>query len=584
MVRDADVGVLPGPTATGVAERLRAAGLFPLPLPAAEPGRAAGREPGLAAGRAPAARLVALGTLGAFVAAAFAGAFDAAFAAVVEAAFPVVRIRAGRFAREVVAVASGSRDGSSLRVVRTDSVIGLASFRASGGRGTAYRVRSRSAPIGRSARRIDVSGGLSCPPTMTDGSPQDAPGHATVGTRRARGSALIVVLVAAAIAVGAAGGVAAGLLGESPISGLASASPSPVPPTPSPTPRPTPRPTPSPSPSPTPSPTPEPTPVLVPAPLTGELVTEEQASQHVVAVMIGDNVAARPQSGLSEASIVWQAPAEGGIPRYMAIFQETMPTSVGPIRSARQYFIEWAAQWRAVYVHVGGSPEALTTLRNKGRGQLVFNADEFRWGGTYIWRIRERSSPNNTYSDGPNLRKLTRAVGAEDGPLDPAWSFAPDALLENRPVGGTIEFAYGTSRISYAYDNRTNAYVRSVPRASPQVDPATDAVIAPKNVIVMLVTFGRLNDGHPEKKRLEAVVVGSGTAYVATNGQTIKGTWKKTSTTAPIQFLDASGKPVVLTVGQTFINVMPKGTKITIKDGRFEVPIMPVPGDGRAEF
>ena len=401
---------------------------------------------------------------------------------------------------------------------------------------------------------------------------------------RPRNSVMIVALIVAAAVIGAGGGVAVGLLGQAPSTSPPSPSPSDAAPTPSPTSQPTPSPSPTPAPTPTPSPTPEPTPVLVPAPLTGELVTPDQAAQHVVAVMIGDNVDARPQSGLSEASIVWQAPAEGGIPRYMAVFQETMPTSVGPIRSARQYFIEWAAQWRAVYVHVGGSPQALTTLRTKGRGQLVFNADEFRWGGTYIWRIKERRAPNNTYTDGPNLRKLTRALDASDGAIEPAWAFGPDTLLERRPIGGTIQFAYGTSRISYAYDNRSNSYVRSVPRASPQVDPATDEVIAPKNVVVMLVSFGPLNDGHPEKKRLEANVVGSGVAWIATNGHTLKGTWRKKSVTDPIRFLDAAGKPVTLTVGQTFINVMPKGTKITIKDGTVEIPIMPVPGDGRAEF
>ena len=75
-----------------------------------------------------------------------------------------------------------------------------------------------------------------------------------------------------------------------------------------------------------------------------------------IAVMIDDLSAARPQSGLSSASVVWQAPAEGGIPRYMAIFQETLPKNIGPVRSSRYYYIAWAAEWRAVYAHAGGSP------------------------------------------------------------------------------------------------------------------------------------------------------------------------------------------------------------------------------------
>ena len=84
----------------------------------------------------------------------------------------------------------------------------------------------------------------------------------------------------------------------------------------------------------------------------------------------------------------------------------------------------------------------------------------------------------------------------------------------------------------------------------------------------MLVRFGRLNDGHPEKKRLEAAIVGTGTAWIATNGHTGKGTWEKESITAPTVFYGPNGQPVSLTIGQTFIQVMPTGTKVTIADGK----------------
>ena len=136
-----------------------------------------------------------------------------------------------------------------------------------------------------------------------------------------------------------------------------------------------------------PTPTPSPTPVLVPAPLTGVPVTPAVAARHVIAVMIDDQHAARPQSGLSQASVVWQAPAEGGIPRYLALFPEGNPPSVGPVRSSRLYFISWAAEWNAVYVHAGGSPQALALLNSsKGRGKVVYNAEDFRWEGTYLHR------------------------------------------------------------------------------------------------------------------------------------------------------------------------------------------------------
>jgi DUF3048 family protein len=328
--------------------------------------------------------------------------------------------------------------------------------------------------------------------------------------------------------------------------------------------------TPEASPSPTPPPRPSPTasPAAVPAPLTGRPVTAAVAAQRAIAVMVDDHSRARPQSGFNAAAVVWQAPAEGGIARYMLIFQDTLPSSVGPVRSAREYFIDWAAETRAMYVHSGGSPQALATLRENGQGEWVYNADEFRWGGRYLWRIPQRSSPHNVYSDGENLRLLAGRVGADDASMAPAWSFRPDDPLARRPVGGEISTAYlGGNRISYAYDRASNSYLRSVTGASPQIDAADKKPVAPKNVVVMLVRFGPLNDGHPEKERLEAGDVGTGTAWIATNGRTVKGTWRKASITEPTLFFGPEGSPVSLTIGQTFIQVMPLGTKVTITNG-----------------
>jgi hypothetical protein len=250
----------------------------------------------------------------------------------------------------------------------------------------------------------------------------------------------------------------------------------------------------------------------------------------------------------------------------MLVFQEQVPTDLGPVRSARHYFIAWAAEWTAVYGHVGGSPQAMATLRAEGNGQLVYNADEFRWGGTYYRRITERSSPHNVYSDGKSLRVMATRVGAENGPIEAAWQFAPDAPMEERPSGGTIRVVYSQNSIAYDYDRATNTYLRGVTGEREQIDAATGERVAPKNVVVMLVSFAPLNDGS-DSKRLEAKVVGGGKAWIATNGRTILGTWEKASLTDPTRLFDAVGQPVTLTVGQTFIQVMPLGSKITIEDG-----------------
>jgi hypothetical protein len=323
----------------------------------------------------------------------------------------------------------------------------------------------------------------------------------------------------------------------------------------------------APSPTPTPTPSPSPTPVLVPAPLTGRLVTPDVAARRPIAVMIDDLRPARPQSGFGAASVVWQAPAEGGIPRYMLVFQDREPGSVGPVRSARYYYIAWAAEWHSVFAHVGGSPQAMSTLAAQGQGQLVYNADEFRWGGIFFHRIKERAAPHNAYTDGDLLRKMADRIGAKDELQPAAWRFAPDAPLDARPYGGLIRVVYPANTITYRYDRATNTYPRSVTGEAAQIDAATGQRVAPSNVVVMLMSFGPLNDGHPNKHRLEAKVVGSGKAWISTNGRTIVGTWKKASLTAPTQFFDADGNPVTLTAGQTFIQVMPLGSIVTVKDG-----------------
>ena len=400
-------------------------------------------------------------------------------------------------------------------------------------------------------------------------------------SRNATGAVVVVVLVVGAlIGIGAASMLTASPSATStPIAGVTTPSPGPVgSSSPGGSPAPTgpggsAEPPPSTEPSASPSPTPVPTPVTAPAPLTGMPVKPALAARHVIAVMIDDQFDARPQSGLSDADVVWQAPAEGGIPRYMAFFQAGDPPAIGPVRSSRLYFIAWASEWRPLYVHAGGSPQAIALLgSSKGRGSYVYNADEFRWGGgRYLWRIGSRVAPHNVYTDGKHLRRLAKRVGADPVPgQKPAWKFADPAPIEERPEGGTITVPYLANKITYNYNRDTNRYRRSVTGEGKQVDAGTKDRVAPTNVIVMAVGFAPLNDGS-HKSRLEAQVTGSGKAWISTNGKTIRGTWKKPGFRAKTRFFDRNGNPVTLTRGQTFVQVVPKSTTITVKDGKVPV-------------
>lgn len=392
-----------------------------------------------------------------------------------------------------------------------------------------------------------------------------------------RGSIGLLGLVLAVLAIALVWQVAVPLqTGYAKATGSPAPSPgdSPVVVAPTPTPRVTEPPT-------APPPTPIPTPPTVLAPLTGLPVSPEAALQRPIAVMVDDDVNARPQSGFNAASIVWQAPAEGGVPRYMMIFQDRIPAGVGPVRSARQYFVEWAAEWRAMYVHHGGSPQALDTLRAKGAGQWVYNADGFRWLGRYLWRTTDRFAPHNVYTDGENLRRLAQRLHADDAEVVPIWSFGRALPAVLRPTGGSIKVVYPYETITYRYDARTNRYLRFINgSATPQVDGADGQPVAPTNVVILRMAFGPLNDGHPDKHRLEARDVGTGQAWVSTNGTTVKAVWKKKSASAPTLLYDVDGNPLTLSAGQTFVQVIPLTYAYKIGDGTpstWQPPVQAVP-------
>jgi hypothetical protein len=240
------------------------------------------------------------------------------------------------------------------------------------------------------------------------------------------------------------------------------------------------------------------------------------------------------------------------------------------VRSAREYFLEWAAEWRSMYVHFGGSSQALATLRGKGGGQWVYNADGFRWSPQYMWRVKFRVVPHNVYTDGAHLRALAARVGAKDGAIQPAWSFGPDAAPDARPKGGTITVVYPTESIRYNYDAATNTYLRFIKPAGgafkPQVDAAGKVQVAPKNVVILRMHFGPLYAVDPHH-RLEASDVGHGEAWISTNGVTVKGTWSKASVTAPTLLFGRNGQPITLTAGQTFVQVIPLTYVFKIADG-----------------
>jgi hypothetical protein len=365
----------------------------------------------------------------------------------------------------------------------------------------------------------------------------------------AGGSVVLVVVLAVALGVLPGGGTGGP---------VAVASPSP---SPNPSPRPSPTPSPSPSPSPTPSPPYE--------HLSGIVTTPELAGRYPIAVMLDDSPAARPQAGLSDASLVWQAPVEGGIPRYMAVFQSGTPPSIGPIRSARLYFAQWAAEWRAVYLHAGGPPPLKTFLASSSSPVIDVNGRATR-------RVDWRRAPHNLYTTGERLRTFAEIqLGATPDALayDPSDPGAlqpfrdPASAVDRGRDGGTIRVTYTSERIDYRYDRASNTWFRSVggkeqrdaldaPNAGGGAT-ATGPAIAPTTVIMMVVSIKKSASIEEALGRLVAASIGEGPAWVFADGRVTEATWRKPAVSERTRFVKAAGEEIALPRGQIFIQVVP---------------------------
>jgi hypothetical protein len=294
--------------------------------------------------------------------------------------------------------------------------------------------------------------------------------------------------------------------------------------------------------------------------LDGRPGGEGEAESPYFAVIIDNLVEARPAHGLNAAGVVYEAPVESGITRFLAIFPNGTPESqVGPVRSVRPYFIDWAAEYGALLAHVGGSPEALGRL--KRGADAVTDLNEF-WNGQYFWRATGRSAPHNVYASGDLLRQAAERKESETTSLRP-WRFKSVRPLEERPGSGGLTIGAKTPAyaVAWDYDRERNAYRRRQ-GGELQVDAATGEPVLASNIVVELTQVTVLD----EVGRRRIMTVGEGEAVFALDGDVYRGTWRKPSAEGRTRFFDASGNELRLNVGLTWIEVVPEGTAVTPQD------------------
>lgn len=290
-------------------------------------------------------------------------------------------------------------------------------------------------------------------------------------------------------------------------------------------------------------------------PLTGNPIDAPlERVPDVFGVMIENAADAWPLFGLGDAFLVIEAPVEGNIPRFIAFFGSDQESEkIGPVRSARPYYLDWNAEFDGRYVHVGGSPEALEKIR----ATKTHDLDQF-FQSEYFYRDeRTRYAPHNVFTTMDDLRaSLEEFSGSmSDDELFTPWAFQ-DGVSENASPH-TIHIDWPSAslyNVDWTYVPEENVYTRMQGGNTYRT-----------NTVVIIVTDIAEIDAVGRK---EIRTIGNGKALIYQNGNVSDalGTWKKDSRTGRLEFIDASGAPMVMNAGRTWIEVVDDEERVTILD------------------
>lgn len=297
--------------------------------------------------------------------------------------------------------------------------------------------------------------------------------------------------------------------------------------------------------------------------MTGEEITGEKEEKELlppelpgaVIVMIDNFSKARPQIGLDKADIVYEMMAEGGITRYMAIFYSKGADKIGPVRSARYYFVELAKGYDAPLAHAGGSQEALSLVYQLKLKDL----DEIYNAGSYFWRDKSRKMPHNLYTSTDELIRGAKAKGYELIPLE-ALPLSEDFRGEKLEQGDEITLDYSTNQyknvVSWQYNGQE--YERYV--NGKKYETADNITITADNLLIITAkTKTKVVDGVPLS---EIDIIGAGEVRYY-NGEVLStGTWEKTSASSNIVFYNEQGEKACFKPGQTWIQVVSDWGKV----------------------
>jgi len=264
------------------------------------------------------------------------------------------------------------------------------------------------------------------------------------------------------------------------------------------------------------------------------------------------------QYGMSQASVVYEVATEGGVPRFLAIFEQLQAAKLGPVRSARPYLVEWACPYGALFVHWGGSPQALAAL---AQSDCLYNLEGMVYEGAYFWREPDPRVPwNSLFTRSDYLYGYLEAWGLYRFVNYSGYPHKDDAPLESRPPTQTISIAHAFSYpVRYVYHTQDNTYLREY-QGRPHLDLLTGEQLRVKNVVVIFVPQEPIPGDEAGRLRIETV--GEGEALIFQDGRAVRGRWTRENLQAELRFYDPQGREIAFNRGNIWIEVLAPGQTV----------------------
>lgn len=286
--------------------------------------------------------------------------------------------------------------------------------------------------------------------------------------------------------------------------------------------------------------------------LNGVYVVQDASLLRPVAVIVENHPDSRPQSGLSQADVVYEVLAEGGITRFLALYQLNNADAIGPVRSAREYFAQIADEWGALFAHVGGSNEVISQLK-KGKYKNLDDANEY-YNFEFFPRRKNRPEPHHIFTSSSKLKSLMAYHQFSEIADYQPWQFKNNSPVATSTAKNiSIDFSRPGYEVGWNYNASQNAYKRSQ-YFEPHLDELTNQQITAKTVIAQIVNVIPVQ-GDPLLS-VDIDLNGNGKALVFMDGGVVAGMWRKEGSRT--RFYDSLNAEIKFNRGPIWLELVPK--------------------------